>query len=154
MRRHIQILMSLISFLFVILFCSDALAQKGLNRGGSGGSGRGSAYNRMYDTNTVESLAGTVTSVERITQTRRLYCGIHLMLKTNNEEICVHLGPAWFIDSLNIAIEKNDTLKVTGSRITYEGKPTLIAAILERGDQSLILRNEMGIPVWSGWRRR
>jgi len=152
MIRKINV--ALISSLILILSCSDALAQRGLNRKASGGWGRGSANGRMYDTNTVETLNGTVTTVERITQTRRMYCGIHLMLKTNDEEMGVHLGPAWFIDSLDISIEQNDTLKVTGSRITYDGKPALIAANVDRGDQILILRDEIGIPVWSGWRRR
>ena len=147
--------MSLVSIFILLLSCSDALSQKGVNRKVGGGGGRGSAYgSRMYNTTTVESLTGKVTSVERITQTGRRYCGIHLFLKTSDEEISVHLGPAWFIDSLDLAIEQDDTLEVTGSRITYDGKPAFIAAILEKGDQTITLRDEIGIPVWSGWRRR
>jgi len=145
---------ALISALMVFLSCSDALAQRGINRKGSGGWGRGSEYGRMYDTNTVEKLTGTVINVQRITPTRGRYCGVHLTFKTEDEDICVHLGPAWFIDSLDIAIERDDTLKVTGSRINFEGKPAIIAAIVDKGDQTLIFRDEFGIPVWSGWRRR
>lgn len=154
MKKHMPIIMSLISTLIVILSCSDALAQKGINRKASGGWGRGSEYGRMYNTNTVETLTGTVTNVERITQTRRMNCGIHLFLKTSDEDICVHLGPAWFIDSLDIAFERDDTLKVTGSRITFEGKPAIIAASVDKEDQTFTLRDEIGIPFWSGARRR
>jgi len=154
MKKHLPIVMSLISTLIVILSCSDALAQKGINRKASGGWGRGSEYGRMYNTNTVETLSGTVTNVERITPTRGRYCGVHLTVNTEDEDICVHLGPAWFIDSLDDSIEWNDTLEVTGPRINFEGKPAIIAAIVKKGDQTFTLRDEIGIPVWSGWRRR
>jgi hypothetical protein len=102
----------------------------------------------------VETLSGTVIKVERITPTGGRYCGVHLTVKTEDEEISVHLGPAWFIDSLNTAIEQDDILEITGSRISYQGKPAIIAAILDKGDQTLILRSENGVPVWSGGRRR
>ena len=134
MKKQMQIIMSLMSALIVILSCSDALAQRGMgiNRKANGGWGRGSDYGRMYNTSTVETLTGTVTTVERITSTRARYCGVHLTVKTENEEICVHLGPAWFIDSLDIAVTRDDSLEVTGSRIIFEGKPALIAAILDK----------------------
>jgi hypothetical protein len=146
--------MSLISALIVILSCSDAIAQKGINQKANGGRGRGSDYSRMYNTSTVETLTGTVINVERITQTRARYCGIHLTVKTENEEIYVHLGPAWYIDSLDMVVSKDDTLEVTGSRIIFDGKPAIIASILEKRDQILKLRDEIGIPVWRGWRQR
>jgi hypothetical protein len=145
---------TLVSIIILLLSCSDTLAQRGINRKDNRGQGRGSEYGRMYNTNTVETLTGTVINVERITPTRGRYCGVHLTVKTEDEDICVHLGPDWFIDSLDLAIVRDDTLEVTGSRITFEGKPAIIAAILEKGNQTLILRDEIGVPVWSGWRRR
>jgi hypothetical protein len=39
-----------------------------------------------------------------------------------------------------------------GSRITYEGKPAIIAAEVKKGDEVLRLRDEKGIPVWAGRR--
>jgi hypothetical protein len=151
---HKTNLVTLISILIMLQFCSDVLAQRGINRKGGGGQGRSSEYGRMYNANTVETLSGTVTNVERITPTRGRSCGIHLTIKTEDENICVHLGPAWFIDSLDLAIVDNDTLEIKGSRITFEGNPVIIAAIVEKGGQTLTLRDEIGVPVWSGWRQR
>lgn len=45
-------------------------------------------------------------------------------------------------------------VEVKGSRVTVEGKPSIIAAELKKGDDVLILRDTGGIPAWSGWRRR
>jgi hypothetical protein len=108
----------------------------------------------MYNTNTVETVSGRIINVERTTPTRGRSCGIHINIKTKNEDISVHLGPAWFIDSLDFAIVQNDTIEIKGSRITFEGQPAIIAAIVQKEGKTLTLRDEIGIPVWRGWRRR
>ncbi len=60
----------------------------------------------------------------------------------------MHLGPAWYIDKQTPKIETNDTITVTGSRITIDGKPAIIAAQVKKGNEVLKLRDENGIPVW------
>jgi hypothetical protein len=154
MQRHAQALQVVIFGLVFFLCSTDIFAQRGINRNESGGWGTGSNYGRMYDTNTVETIKGRVTKVERIIQTKGRSCGIHLMIKTDKETISVHLGPAWFIEKQDIKINVKDTLKVKGSRINYEGTPAIIAAEVEKENQTLHLRDEIGIPVWSGGGRR
>ena len=75
-------------------------------------------------------------------------------MKTDRETLPVHLGPRWFLDNQDVMIEKGDQLKVKGSLITFEDKPALIAAKIEKGDDILQLRDDDGLPVWAGWRRR
>jgi len=43
--------------------------------------------------------------------------------------------------------------EVKGSRITYNGKPAIVAAEVKKGDTVLKLRDDNGIPVCAGWRR-
>jgi predicted Abi (CAAX) family protease len=76
------------------------------------------------------------------------------MVKTEKETISVHLGPGWYIENQDVKIEPKDKVEIKGSRITFQGKPALIAAEVKKGDKTLELRNESGFPVWSGWRRR
>jgi hypothetical protein len=45
-------------------------------------------------------------------------------------------------------------IEVRGSRVTFEGKPALIAAEVMKGDGTLRLRDQDGYPAWAGWRRR
>ena len=81
------------------------------------------------------------------------YYSIHLKVKTERESTGVDLGPEWFIERLDIRIEKGDKIEVRGSRVTISGKPAIIAAEIRKGNSALKLRDDTGIPVWSGWRR-
>jgi hypothetical protein len=79
---------------------------------------------------------------------------MHLMLKTDKETISVHLGPGWYIENQDVKIDPKDKVEVKGSKITFQGKPALIAAEVKKGNEILKLRDENGFPAWSGWRRR
>jgi hypothetical protein len=140
-----KVLIGLISFL---LLSSVAFAQRG------GGWGRNAQYNRMYDPRTVETITGEVVAVEKFTPGKGMSAGVHLQLKPDRETISVHLGPAWFIENQDVKIEPKDKIEVKGSRITFDGKPAIIAAEVKKGDEVLKLRDDNGVPVWAGWRRR
>jgi len=62
--------------------------------------------------------------------------------------------PAWYIQRQDMKIVPGDKVEITGSRITFQGKPAIIAAEVKKGIEILKLRDENGFPVWSGWRRR
>jgi len=151
MKKNIGLLTAVISLL-ILIFVSESFAQTGMGR--RGGWGMGSAYGRMYNPKTVETISGEVVSVDRITPVRGMYYGVHMTVKTGKEEISVHLGPGWFIENQDIRIRPKDKIEVKGSRIIFEGKPALIAAEVKKGDDILMLRDENGFPAWSGWRRR
>lgn len=105
------------------------------------------AAQRNYDPKTVETIQGNVVSVEKTPSKGRSY-GVHLTLQTEKETISVHLGPGWYIEKQIPKIETNDTISVTGSRVTVDGKPAIIAAQVKKGNDVLKLRDENGIPTW------
>lgn len=151
-------LMTLIVVMAVITLevftAKEAFAQRGMTWKGSGGWGPGRSYSRMYNPQTVETITGYVMSIDRITPIKGMSYGIHIEVKTDKETLPVHLGPGWYIENQDVKILPKDKIEVKGSRITFEGKPTLIAAEVKKGDEVLILRDASGFPVWSGWRRR
>ena len=102
---------------------------------------------RKYDPKTVETVQGKVLSVEKTPSKGRGY-GVHLTLQTDKETIPVHLGPSSYIDKQTPKIETNDTITVTGSRVTVGGKTAIIAAQVKKGNKGLKLRDDNGIPVW------
>ena len=108
---------------------------------------------RNYDAKTVETVAGKVVSVEKTNPPAQRGYGVHLMLQTEKETIEVHLGPARYVEKQSMKIAANDTITVTGSRIIMDGKPAIIAAQVKKGDEVLKLRDENGVPAWSGGRR-
>ena len=75
------------------------------------------------------------------------------MLQTEKETIEVHLGPAGYLEKQALQIAANDTITVTGSRVMLGGKPAIIAGQIKKGDEVLKLRDENGVPAWSGGRR-
>jgi hypothetical protein len=133
---------------------TEVSAQKGMMWKGGGGWGAGTPYARMYNPQTLENIAGEVISVDQITPGKNMSYGVHLILKTDAETISVHLGPVWYIENQDVKIEVKDKVEITGSRITFEGKPAIIAKEVKKGDEVLVLRDEDGLAVWSGWRRR
>ncbi len=151
--KKIGILMavfSLVSFLCV----AESFAQQGIMWKGSGGWGMGTSYGKKYNPKTVETISGEVVSVDKVTPMKGMSYGVHLTVKTEKETISVHLGPGWYIENQDVKIEPKDKVEIKGSRITFEGKPAIIAAEVKKGEEIMKLRDENGFPVWSGWRRR
>lgn len=155
MRRLAPVLV--MSTVFLIVGAVDILAQRGrggAGQGGGGGWGAGTPYGRVYDPATVETVRGVVASVERFTPAKNMSYGLHAMVKTERETISVHLGPGWYLENQDTLVAAGDAVEIRGSRITYEGRPAIVAATVTRGEEVLTLRDGRGIPVWSGWRRR
>ncbi len=145
-----------IAALTILFGMVSAFAQPrpGMMWRGSGGWGPGSQYNRFYDPKAVETISGEVTKVDRITPAKGMSGGVHMLVKTDKETISVHLGPSWYLENQDVKIEPKDKVEVKGSRITFGGKPAIIAAEVKKGDEVLKLRDDNGFPVWAGWRRR
>jgi hypothetical protein len=136
--------------------CSTALAvvQPGPARQGRGGWGPNGPYGRLYDPKTVETVRGRIVAVERVFPMRGMSAGVHVRLRTTAGVLDIHLGPAWFIDNQEITLKNGEDIEVRGSRVVVAGGPAIIAAEVTRGDDVLHLRDELGFPAWSGWRRR
>ena len=139
---------------FTFAGLSFAQPRGGMMWRGSGGWGPGSQYNRTYDPKAVETISGDVTSVDRITPAKGMSGGVHMLVKTDKETISVHLGPSWYIENQDVKIEPKDKVEVKGSRVTFGGKPALIASEVRKGNEVLTLRDEAGFPAWMAWRRR
>ena len=65
------------------------LAQSWKGWRGSGGWGPGSPYQRMYDPQTVQTINGTVASVDKAMPLRGMSAGIHLMVKIDGKEALI-----------------------------------------------------------------
>jgi hypothetical protein len=146
-------IMILAAIVFVIGFASDVPAQRGMDWKGGGGWGPDTHYHRMYNPDSVENISGEVAAINMITPMRGMGYGVHMIVKTDKETISVHLGPSWYIENQDVRIEPGDKIEVKGSRIMLDDTSAIIAAEVKKDDEILILRDENGFPVWSGWRR-
>lgn len=111
-------------------------------------------YSRNFDVNTVETIQGKITEVSYMPGKKNAaMMGVHVTVTTDAETIPVHLGPVWFLNEQE-KLEKGDQITVTGSRITFEGAPAIIAVTVKRNQMTLRLRDQNGFPVWRGWRAK
>jgi hypothetical protein len=101
-----------------------------------------------YDVKTIETIGGRVLSVEKTAPANRRGNWINLLLETGKGTIAVQLGPDWYIDKQTPRIQPDDTIKVTGSRVTMDGRSMVVAADVTKGNELLRLREANGIPVW------
>ena len=110
----------------LVLLLALTMACGSENQGGPGPGG-GAGYDRMYDPKTVETVSGEVVSVDKITD-RGMGYGVGLTLKTGKETLLVYLGPGWFLAKQDLTFAPKDQVEITGSQISFHGKPSLIAA--------------------------
>ena len=108
--------------------------------------GRAGNYNPATET----TIVGTVDSVNTLPSPGRGGGGLHLGLEAATGRIEVHVGPASFVSSKNVAFAKGDAVTVIGSKAAVEGQDVVIAREIRKGDQVLTLRDAKGFPLWSG----
>ena len=117
---------------------------------GGGGYGRRMP---MYDPKTEITVKGTIQEVKQYPG-RGGSTGTHLMLKTSEETIEVHVGPSWFLSQQQIEFAKGNEIEVTGSKVKLYGKDALLAREIKKDGKVITLRNAQGVPEWAARRRQ
>lgn len=105
-------------------------------------------HNYAYDQATEQIFAGVVVATRDYSCPVSGTMGSHIILKGSSADIEVHLAPARFMKQYEIAIAKGDQVTVVGSKITYEGKPALIARMVIIGRDTYNFRDAKGTPLW------
>jgi hypothetical protein len=105
-------------------------------------------YTRLYNSKTVKTLSGEVTAVSRYTPPGKPD-GVRFTLKTDQGPIEVILGRSGYVEQQGLKLEPQDKVTVKGSRVAVEGKPTIIAAEVTKGEKTLKLRDANGAPLWN-----
>lgn len=143
----------------MLLTASFALAQMG------GGPGGPAMRGPLYNVSTETTVRGTVVEVQQLTaQTSasntatwrncpRGWAGTHVVVKTEEGSLTVHVGPSAYLAQKNFVLAKGDKVTITGSKVQYQGSDFLIAKEMTKGDQVLTLRDARGFPLWSGARQ-
>jgi hypothetical protein len=108
-----------------------------------------SAYCRLYDAKHVETVKGKVLRVEDIVPIEGMGYGVYMMLQTASETLPVHLGPKEYVEKQAIQFLPEDAVEVTGSRVSCNGKPAFLAAIVKRGNDTVQYRSRKGLPGWA-----
>lgn len=128
--------------------------QRGMCWIGTCGCGSCVRYCSIYSPNTIETIHGDVVSVDKTTPGRGMSYGVHLVVKSEDETLSVRLGPVWYMENQGFTIKPDDKVEIKGHIISDRGEPAIIASEIKKGDETLKLRDESGIPFWRGRGRR
>lgn len=120
------------------------------HQGGMRGWGHNSQYGGMYNLNTVETIRGKVVSTNAFTPMNGMGQGMQLLVETEDQTLPVHLGPSWYLDNQGFQVNPGDEIEVKGSQVNWSGNPVIMAAEVRQGNKMIALRDNNGIPAWSG----
>jgi hypothetical protein len=103
---------------------------------------------KKYDLSTETKITGTLDEVkEHMVGTEK---ETHLVVKTDAGLVEVCLCPAKFLSEMDMKFQKGDKLEVTGSKVKEEsGETELLAREIIKGENTLVLRDKKGGPVWT-----
>ena len=102
-----------------------------------------------YDFQTETKIKGTVEDVALPASGHEKEV-VHLVLKIGNDAIDVYLCPKSFLDEMGVEFNKGDEVAVTGSKVKGGNADLVLARQAQKGQDTLILRDDKGNPVW-GW---
>jgi hypothetical protein len=102
----------------------------------------------QYDTANQTKVTGTVEAVADYQCPVSGALGSHITVKTSGGTMEVHLAPAKFVKDYDITIHKGDQVEILGAKITYEGKPSMIAKSVAVDRVTFAFRDDHGKPLW------
>ena len=101
--------------------------------------------NISYDLSRETVLEGTVVSFTSNSKTPPL--GSHVTIQTASGPVDVHLGSEALLKSNDIFLAAGDSIRIVGESQPYGGGSFFAARVLQKGSQSVTLRNSNGIPL-------
>ena len=100
-----------------------------------------------YDASTEIKMKGTVEDL-KIPEKGHEKEIVHLVLKNADQTVDLYLCPKAFIDEMGVTFSKGDEISFTASKITLGGNEMMLAREVVKGQDTLVLRDDKGKPVW------
>ncbi len=104
-----------------------------------------------YDVHTETKMKGTVEEVKLPPKGSEKEIA-HLLLKNSTETVDVYLCPKSFLDDMGESFSKGDEISLIGSKVKQGEADLILAREVLKGNDTLVLRDDKGNPVWS-WHR-
>jgi hypothetical protein len=100
-----------------------------------------------YDVSTELKMNGTVEDL-RLPPKGHEKEIVHLVMKNGEETLDIYLCPKAFMDDMGISFNKGDEISFTGSKVKQDGADMVLAKEVVKGQDTLVLRDDKGNPVW------
>jgi len=101
-----------------------------------------------YDFSTESKMKATIEEVKLPAKGSEKEI-VHLLVKIGTDTFDVYLCPKAFLDDMGVSFSQGDEIVLTGSRIKQAEAELILAREVVRGNDTLVLRDEKGNPIWS-----
>jgi hypothetical protein len=71
------------------------------------------------------------------------------VIKSNEGKVVVYVCPKPFQDELGISFSKGEVITITGAKVKQEDSDVILARELVKGQDTILLRDDKGNPVWN-----
>jgi hypothetical protein len=72
----------------------------------------------------------------------------HLVMKNGDQMVDIYLCPKSFMDEMGVSFTAGDEIAFTGSKVKGGGDEMILAREVVKGQDTLVLRDDKGNPVW------
>jgi len=101
-----------------------------------------------YDATTETKMKGTVEDL-KVPEKGHEKEIVHLVMKNGDETVDIYLCPKSFMDDMGVTFSKGDEIAFTGSKVKQGGADMVLAREVVKGQDTLVLRDDKGKPVWN-----
>jgi hypothetical protein len=78
--------------------------------------------------------------------------GAVIVVKTGGDNtVLVRLAPDAFLKEMEISFEKGQSVEVLGAKLADAPAPEMLAREVTANNNTVVLRDDAGKPVWVGW---
>jgi sporulation protein YlmC with PRC-barrel domain len=104
-------------------------------------------YGELFNPEKIETISGEIVKV-------KYYDELRLIIYTDEKKpVLVALGPIGYFTGQNKVLKPGNTVTVTGSMITVDDTPLMIATMIKEGNEEMQVRDNEGYPIWMGWKK-
>ena len=115
--------------------------------------GRGlnqSEITKLYNAATEVTVEGKITNVMVADSGYGRFPAVIVDLKTSDKEVKIYVAPDWHLMNEKIDLKKDQPLTITGSKVTHNDQPLMIARTMKYDGKEISFRDDKGVPVWAG----
>jgi hypothetical protein len=101
-----------------------------------------------YDLQTEMKAKGVVDEVKPL-QLGTKEDTTEIMMKSGSDLLVIFLCPKAYQEEMSISLSKGDEIALTGSRVKREGSDIILVREVVKGNDTMVLRDDKGNPVWN-----
>jgi DNA/RNA endonuclease YhcR with UshA esterase domain len=102
-----------------------------------------------YDPAQEVKIKGEVVEVKNYDCAISGTLGAHLVLRTSDGVMEVHLAPASFLSEYQMSFAVGDKVEILGNKVTFHDAPAVLARRITREQNEYFFRDAKGRPLWT-----